>query len=110
MIQGTELVSPRASRLGCRGCFLLVQLDAGIDLVWVGDPVTRCGVDLCPSEGGLFDERRHWIRLAREIIEPHGDLPRVETTDKSGPLAGGAVPEGDQGMLVTSGSLLDEAA
>jgi hypothetical protein len=54
----------------------------------------------------ILYERRDGIRLRRQILDPHDDLPHVGAAKQPRPSASRAVTEGDERMFVAAGALL----
>jgi hypothetical protein len=88
------------------GRFATVQLDACSDLIRVSRSITKRGVHLRAGEDGVLYERRDGIRLRRQILDPHDDLPHVGAPKQPRPSAGRAVTESDERMFVAAGALL----
>ena len=58
------------------------------------------------AEDRVLYEGRDGIRLRRQILDPHDDLPHVGATKQPRPSAGRAVTERDERMFVAAGALL----
>jgi hypothetical protein len=58
------------------------------------------------AEDRVLYEGRDGIRLRRQILDPHDDLPYVGAAKQPSPSARWAVAEGNERMLVAAGALL----
>jgi hypothetical protein len=87
-----------------------VELDPGLNLVWVRGSVDNDRVDLGPGDDAVCGELVGRIFVCSEVVDPHRYLPYVGPSDQPGASAGRAVAEGDHRVLVASGAFLGVTA
>ena len=64
-----------ASKVRSNSCLFAVRVDPCGYLIWVSGPISQGGVNLCPGHSRILGEHGCWIRLIRQILDPHHHFP-----------------------------------